>query len=112
MAKEFDILPEEVKATQLRTSQDYITSSWDIIGEIEELIVAMEEMSMELQRSLEEENAKGKENSKTINETEDEPGSRRRSSVAEPPVALPQIQTEVAVQWLKKKYAREEVAIE
>ncbi|VDO63583.1 unnamed protein product [Heligmosomoides polygyrus] len=168
-AKEFDSLPEEVKTTELRTCEDYIASTWDIVGEVKELIVAMEQMRIELQRSLEEESAKGKENSRTTEDREDEPRSRRRLSMTEPPLALSQIQIptfsgkleewdtywglfisivhdqdlpvlrkfayllstltgeakevlcgfqfreenyEVAVQWLKKKYAREEVAIE
>ncbi|VDO35634.1 unnamed protein product, partial [Heligmosomoides polygyrus] len=162
-------LPDEVKTTELRICEDYIASTWDIVEELEELIVAMEEMRIELQRSLEEESAKGKEIFRTTEEREDEPKSRRRSSMTEPPLALPQIQIptfsgkleewdtywgpfssivheqdlpvlrkfayllstetgeakevlggfqfreenyEVAVQWLKKKYAREEVAIE
>ncbi|VDP62286.1 unnamed protein product [Heligmosomoides polygyrus] len=158
-----------MKTTELRTCEDYIASTWDIVGDVEELIVAMEEMRVELQRSLEEENTKGKENSRPTEEREDEPRSRRRWSITEPPLALPQIQIptfagkleewdtywglfssivheqelpplrkfayllstlagdakevlkgfqlreenyEVAVQWLKKKYAREEMAIE
>ncbi|VDP59344.1 unnamed protein product [Heligmosomoides polygyrus] len=107
--------------------------------------MAMEEMRIELQRSLEEESAKGKEIFRTTEEREDEPRSRRRSSITEPPLALPQIQIPtfsgkleewdtywglfssivheqdlpvlrkfayLLIQWLKKKYAREEVAIE
>ncbi|VDO38702.1 unnamed protein product, partial [Heligmosomoides polygyrus] len=169
MAKEFDSLPDEMRTTELRTCEDYIASTWDIVGDVEELIVAMEEMRVELQRNLEEENKKGKENSRTTEERKDEPRSRRRWSITEPPLALPQIQIptfagkleewdtywelfssivheqellplrkfayllstlageakevlkgfqfreenfEVAVQWLKKKYARGEMAIE
>ncbi|VDP20036.1 unnamed protein product [Heligmosomoides polygyrus] len=87
MAKEFDSLPDEMKTTELRTCEKYIASTWDIVGDVEELIVAMEEMRVELQRSLELENTKGKEKSRTTMETEDEPRSR-----TEPALALPQIQ--------------------
>ncbi|VDP57519.1 unnamed protein product [Heligmosomoides polygyrus] len=61
LAQEFDSLPEQVKTSELRICEDYIASTWDIVGEVEELIVAMEEMRIELQTSLEEESAKGKE---------------------------------------------------
>ncbi|VDO99063.1 unnamed protein product [Heligmosomoides polygyrus] len=44
MAKEFDNLLEEVKATESKFCEYYLASTWDMVGEVDELIVAMEEI--------------------------------------------------------------------